>query len=65
MIVLDTHIWVWWVHGDSALSAATRTRLDSSAQTGLAVSAISCWAARVGQFCRWAAWGTAHRLDNV
>ena len=43
MIVLDTHIWVWWVHGDAALSAATRARLDSSEQTGLGVSAISCW----------------------
>jgi len=19
MIVLDTHVWVWWVHGDEAL----------------------------------------------
>jgi PIN domain nuclease of toxin-antitoxin system len=43
VIVLDTHIWVWWVHGDSALSASTRALLDSSEQTGLAVSAISCW----------------------
>ena len=43
MIVLDTHIWVWWVHGDPALSASTRALLDSSAQTGRAVSAISCW----------------------
>ena len=43
MIVLDTHIWVWWVHGDSSLSASTRALLDSSEQAGLAVSAISCW----------------------
>ena len=43
MIVLDTHIWVWWVHGDSTLSASTRALLDSSEQTGIAVSAISCW----------------------
>lgn len=43
MIVLDTHIWVWWVHGDAALSASTRALLDSSEQTGLGVSAISCW----------------------
>ncbi len=42
MIVLDTHIWVWWVHGDSTLSASNRELLDSSEQTGLAVSAISC-----------------------
>ena len=43
MIVLDTHIWVWWVHGDSALSPSMRTLLDSSEQTGIGVSAISCW----------------------
>jgi len=43
MIVLDTHIWVWWVHGDSTLSASIRALLDSSDQTGIAVSAISCW----------------------
>ena len=43
MIVLDTHIWVWWVHGDAALSASTRTMLDAAEQTGLGVSSISCW----------------------
>ena len=43
MIVLDTHIWVWWVHGDSSLSPTMRALLDSSEQTGIAVSAISCW----------------------
>lgn len=43
MIVLDTHIWVWWVHGDPSLASATRDLLDASAQAGIAVSAISCW----------------------
>ena len=43
MIVLDTHIWVWWVHGDPALPASIRAQLDSSEPTGIAVSAISCW----------------------
>lgn len=43
MIVLDTHVWIWWVHGDTALSASTRALLDSSEQTGIAVSVISCW----------------------
>ena len=42
MIVLDTHIWVWWVHGDVALPASIRALLDASEQTGIAVSAISC-----------------------
>lgn len=43
MILLDTHIWVWWVHGDSALSASRREWLDSSGETGIGVSVISCW----------------------
>ena len=43
MIVVDTHIWVWWVHGDSSLSSSTHSLLDSSEQTGIGVSAISCW----------------------
>ena len=43
MIVLDTHIWIWWVHGDATLPAPMRALLDSSEQTGLGVSAISCW----------------------
>ena len=33
----------WWVQGDSALSASTGALLDSAAQTGIAVSAMSCW----------------------
>ena len=24
MIVLDTHIWIWWVHGDERLTQAQR-----------------------------------------
>lgn len=43
MIVLDTHIWVWWVHGDASLPPSIRTVLDASEQTGIAVSAVSCW----------------------
>lgn len=43
MIVLDTHIWIWWVHGDPSLPPSIRKLLDSSEETGLAVSAISCW----------------------
>ena len=43
MIVIDTHIWIWWVHGNPALSASTCALLDSSGQSGIGVSAISCW----------------------
>ena len=43
MIILDTHVWIWCVHGDPSLPKETCTRLDASGQTGLGISAISCW----------------------
>ena len=43
MIVLDTHIWVWWVHADPRLSQAHAAALRANEATGLGVSAISCW----------------------
>ena len=43
MILLDTHIWIWWVHGDNALSRKHYEVIDSSELDGIAVSSISCW----------------------
>jgi PIN domain nuclease of toxin-antitoxin system len=43
MIVLDTHIWVWWVHGDKRLTTQQNQRLQQYESQGLGVSAISCW----------------------
>ena len=43
MIVLDTHIWVWWVHADAHLTAQQNLWLQEHEPTGLGVSAISCW----------------------
>ncbi len=43
MIVLDTHIWVWWVHGDSRLTNQQNQLLQQYESHGLGVSAISCW----------------------
>ena len=43
MTVLDTHIWVWWVHGDNQLPAMQKEYLETNEQRGLGVSAISCW----------------------
>ena len=43
MIVLDTHIWVWWVQGDPQLSADRRQAIQASEAAGLGVSAISVW----------------------
>lgn len=43
MIVLDTHVWVWWIHATSQLTPANLQSLDAAAPDGLGVSAISCW----------------------
>ena len=42
MIVLDTHIWVWWVTGDAQLSAFDLDSIRRST-AGVAISAISVW----------------------
>jgi hypothetical protein len=43
MIILDTHIWVWWVHGDARLGEKQVKWLEENEADGLGVSAISCW----------------------
>lgn len=43
MIVLDTHIWIWWVRNDPQLPPAYRQLILSEESNGLGVSAISCW----------------------
>ncbi len=42
MIILDTHIWLWWVNSDVAALGANRKELIEAADTA-AVSAISCF----------------------
>lgn len=43
MIVLDTHIWIWWVHDDPRLPQAVGDYLQREEAQGLGVSSISCW----------------------
>ncbi len=43
MIVLDTHIWVWWVHEDERLTQAQREAIIANETDVIGVSAISCW----------------------
>lgn len=43
MILLDTHIWVWWADGSERLAAAHRQVLTERQEEGLGVSIISCW----------------------
>ena len=43
MILLDTHIWIWWVSQSQRLSQAHTTLLNQKLDEGLGVSIISCW----------------------
>ncbi|NOX62261.1 MAG: type II toxin-antitoxin system VapC family toxin [Chloroflexi bacterium] len=43
MIVLDTHIWVWWVHGDKRLTRTQIAAIEANEMDMIGVSAISCW----------------------
>ena len=43
MILLDTHIWIWWVNEDQQLPLKQKHLLQQHVQTGLGVSIISCW----------------------
>ncbi len=42
MILLDTHIWLWWINGETALLGDKRIDLIQSADA-VSVSAISCF----------------------
>jgi PIN domain nuclease of toxin-antitoxin system len=43
VIVLDTHIWIWWVHGDACLPHSVNDLIRDEEPNGLGISAISCW----------------------
>jgi PIN domain nuclease of toxin-antitoxin system len=43
MIILDTHIWVWWVQNDARLTPKYHQLLQQQQSNGIGVSIISCW----------------------
>lgn len=45
MIVLDTHALIWWVNGDSQLSAKAKRRIEKALKDGeqVLISAITAW----------------------
>ncbi len=43
MIMLDTHMWIWWVHADNNLSQKHFDLIQEQEKSGLGVSIISCW----------------------
>ena len=43
MIILDTHIWIWWVDNNSRLTVQHRNWIAEHQASGLGVSIFSCW----------------------
>ena len=43
MIILDTHIWIWWVHDEARLTSEQLQTIHDNEAQGLGISAISCW----------------------
>lgn len=44
MVLLDTHIWLWWLLGDGSLSTVERNSLNQLASNGnLSISWVSVW----------------------
>jgi PIN domain nuclease of toxin-antitoxin system len=43
VIVLDTHIWIWWTHDPNRLSASQIQTIQEHETDILGVSAISVW----------------------
>jgi PIN domain nuclease of toxin-antitoxin system len=41
MIILDSHIWVWWVHGDDRLSGSQTEIIQANETDALGISTIS------------------------
>jgi PIN domain nuclease of toxin-antitoxin system len=43
MIVLDTHIWIWWVHGSDRLTQTQLDVIEANEDGVIGVSATSLW----------------------
>ena len=51
MIVLDTHIWIWWTIDPDQLSENQHQAITISENDEIGVSAISCW--EVAKLCEY------------
>lgn len=43
MIILDTHIWIWWVNESPRLTEKQKQIIKENQVNGLGISVISCW----------------------
>lgn len=51
VIVLDTHIWVWWTFDPARLSETQREEIAGNEDDRIGVSAISCW--EIAKLCEY------------
>lgn len=48
MVLLDTHIWLWWLLGEGPITADERKKLDVLAERSeIAISWVSIWEAEM------------------
>lgn len=43
MIIIDTHIWIWWVTNSTSLNKEHRSFLEKQKAGEIAINSISCW----------------------
>jgi len=43
LILLDTHIWIWWVNKSGDLKTKQLDIINNSIDSGLLISVISVW----------------------
>ena len=43
LIVLDTHVWIWWTIDPGKLTQTQRAKIAASEEAGIGISAMSCW----------------------
>ena len=43
MIILDTHIWIWWNDKHPNLTPDYENVIQQNLTNGIGISAISCW----------------------
>ncbi len=43
MIILDTHIWVWWITDSTRLTSAQRRAISDNETDRIGICSFSCW----------------------
>lgn len=49
MILLDTHVWLWWLLGEGSLSEESKTLDEHASRKEIAISSASIWEAEMLQ----------------